>query len=194
MSSGRRWPGILAFFLLAACGSGDGEFSIRQKGTAYPVELAPARGRIREYRAGFSTDYGFSVIFPLARFNPTGQRGFVLFFGPTEIRPGMEYALEGDDPPHPLGLEYHPAGGHRVTEGKILAYSTRRAGGSLQVRFDRLEPRIGGRVKGVISRAVLVGYYEGYDTAEREEPCRKMTLTIANFPFDTVFELSPFAP
>jgi hypothetical protein len=82
-------------------------------------------------------------------------------------------------------LAYYPTWGQKTNEGIPLAFHPRREGWG-RIRSDELDPRLGGRVRGVLLEAVLYGQYEDMDglPIESDEP---LALHHWNFPFDAVF-------
>ena len=188
---------LVLVFLVFSGGCGGGvdttrDFAMMENGREYRVLLDKPVGSIREQDVGFSTSNDYKIIFPLKKFNPMKARGFELTVDPEDVEIGEVMMSRAGDDNHKLRMNYYPSMGHKLSEGILLAYSSGMESGSLNVRFDVLEPRIGGRVKGTILNAVLYGYYEPVDTAEITKPDPPKKLEIYNFPFDTVFERSIF--
>jgi hypothetical protein len=168
------------------------DFAMLENGREYRVLLDRPVAGILEQESGYSTSYRFTVTFPLQKYNPMKARGFELTFDPAKVEIGKVIESRAGDSIDKPRIHYYPAMGHKLNEGILLAYSSGMETGSLRVRFDILEPSIGGRVKGTVLNAVLYGYYEAADTAEITKPDPPKKLEIYNFPFDAVFERSLF--
>lgn len=161
-------------------------------GREYKVALGPPVGRIQENEAGYSYSNSFTVVFPTKNLNRFKIMGFELAFDPQTITPGQVITSSANDRDYSLHVSYFPIIGHKLNEGKMLVYSSRSNNGNIKVRFDVLEPEIGGKVKGVILEAVLYGFYDSQDTITPNEPDKPQKLEIYNFAFDTTFERSMF--
>ncbi len=169
------------------------EFAMAVNGMPLKVKLGDTIAKIREIESGFGAQAEFKVLFPLKSFNPIKVRGFELQFEPGKITLGEEIIASAGDEDYSLRMNYFPTLGHRLNEGKMLTFSSRHRQGFVKVRFDRLDPRIDGRLSGEIVEAVLYAYYEANDPMEEfSEPSSPKKLHIAHFPFDTAFIYSPF--
>lgn len=145
---------------------------------------------MQEKDAGYSYSYHYTIMFPIASetLNPFKAMGFELAFEPKTVTIGQVIKSLANDQNSFFRVSYFPVVGHRVNEGILLEYSSRYKTGSLKVRFDVLEPEIGGRVKGTILEATLYGYYQKDEDMTILEPKRPKKLEIYNFKFDTTFE------
>jgi hypothetical protein len=168
------------------------DFAMVLNGRGYKVKLNPAIARVRVSDVGYSESYHFSVMFPAKSMNRFKVRGFELTFEPRTVEMGKTMISRAGDKNYSLAVSYYPLVGHKVNEGIMLEYSSRYKTGDIKVRFDILEPRLGGRVKGTILSAVLFGYYQSQDAMEPMDPEDPKKLEIYNFPFDATFESSMF--
>lgn len=164
-------------------------------GKEYKVNLAPAIGRIQEYESGFSRSNSFTVFFPTKNLNRLKTSGFELTFNPQIVTPNEIITSKANandtNYENPPSITYIPIFGHKFSEEQMLVYSSRSGNGSIKVRFDVLEPEIGGKVKGVILEAVLYGFYDSNRVPipqEPNKPNKPQKLEIYNFTFDTTFE------
>lgn len=177
------------------CGGGvdkTKDFAMLMDDRAFDVELGNPDATIRESDVGYTDSQYFKITFPHQHINPMKNLGFELQFDPGEVEIGEVMYFSAGDKNYKFRMEYYPALGHKMNQGIMLAYSSGMEEGLLEVRFDKLEPQIGGTVKGVILHAVMYGYYESNDTAEIEKADPPKKLEIFNFPFNAKFRLSPF--
>ncbi|MCK4766321.1 MAG: hypothetical protein KAW12_29265 [Candidatus Aminicenantes bacterium] len=184
-----------ALLLLPACaGKVDTtkDFAMTLNGQKYVVKLDAPAARIQELEAGYSNEQSLSVTFPIKTANPMKVMGFRLAFKERQIVVDEEIESHAGDDRHFLHMQYFPLLGHKVNEGTILTYSSRRKTGSLRVRFDELEAQAGGRVKGIILYAALYAYYQKQDSPDPIEPKEEKKLEIYNFPFEATFVESTF--
>jgi len=171
------------------------DFAMVLNGNEYKVNLDPPVGQIQEIESGFSISNAYTVVFPTRSLNRLKLQGFELAFDAQTITPGQVITSRANDRDYSLHVSYYPILGHKFNEQKMLIYSSRSANGSIKVRFDVLEPGIGGRVKGVILEAVLYGFYDSDSEISPREPReseKPQKLEIYNFVFDTTFESSMF--
>ncbi len=181
--------------MLPGCGGGvdtSADFAMIHNGNPYNIALTDTAGYIREMDVGYSETYQFTVMFPAKALNRMGAKGFELRFEPNEITLGQVIRINALKKNHHFQLEFFPLVGHNLNEGLMLAYSSAYLDGSLEVRFDVLEPKRGGRVKGEIIHAVLNGFFESQDSMDTIKPKTPQKLEIFNFPFDTQFKQSRF--
>jgi hypothetical protein len=148
-------------------------------------------GYFQEVEAGFSTECRCSVLFPLRIPGAVPRPGLEITFDPRKIAPGAEMTFGAEDGESGVGVDYTPLGGHQMSRGIMLGFSSGRAGGHGRVRFDVLEPQPGGHVKGTLLHATLSGYYESAESARTTEPEPARKLELWNFPFDVTLERSP---
>ena len=159
----------------------------RKTGLGDPV------GLIQEIEAGYSYSNHYSIVFPLkiAALRGMPRPGILIEFDPAALEPGHEINF-GDGADDNVRMEYHPASGHRVNQGVMLAYSSAHSDGGGTIRFDILETEAGGRVKGTVIQAALYGYYENMETMEATEPSKPMKLELYNWSFDVTLKRSIF--
>ncbi|HLP62474.1 MAG TPA: hypothetical protein VK186_26785 [Candidatus Deferrimicrobium sp.] len=168
------------------------DFAMVLNGNEYKVNLGPAVGKMQENESGFSVSNAYKVVFPTKGMNRFETSGFELSFDPQKITPGDVITSTANDENYSLHLYYFPILGIKFNEEKRLVYSSRSDNGSLKVRFDVLEPEIGGRVKGVILEAVLYSFYDSNREETPQKPEKSQKLEIYNFVFDTTFKNSVF--
>lgn len=192
-------PGILSLLIFSGIywncsGTVDTtrDFAMVLNGREYKVALVPAKGFIREMDSGFTNSFAYTIMFPAKKFNRFDARGFELTFDPDVITVGEVIESTAGDSNYSFGVTYYPLVGHKMNEGILLEYSSRVETGDVKVRFDILEPTLGGRVKGTILKATLFGYFQEHDSMERSKPDDPKKLEIYNFVFDTTFERSMF--
>ncbi|MCP4147042.1 MAG: hypothetical protein GY757_04755 [bacterium] len=186
---------VVVFLVTGGCSGGVDtaqDFAMKYNDGRYSVELTDPVAGISEQEAGLSGTYHFTITFPIKKLNAMNARGFVFHFDPEEVEEGAVMRAAAGDDSYKLNLQFHPLVGHRVNEGILLAYSSGIETGSLEVRFDTLEPKLDGRVKGTIIKAVLFGYFESADSMEPIKPKKPKKLEIFNFSFDTTFKPSMF--
>lgn len=168
------------------------DFAMVLNGNEYRVKLGPAAGKMQENESGFSISKSFTVVFPTKSMNRFETSRFELAFDPQTITTGEVITSTANDENSSLRLYYFPILGLKFNEEKMLVYSSRSDDGSMKIRFDVLEPEIGGKVKGVILEAVLYGFYDSNRETSTKEPDTPQKLEIYNFTFDTTFENSIF--
>ncbi|MEA1996824.1 MAG: hypothetical protein U9N45_04270 [Gemmatimonadota bacterium] len=160
---------------------------LKAKGLGDPI------GYIHEHESGFSLSYSCSVVFPLKSSlrGPVPRPGIVLELVPDKIETGREISFSSGDMGN-IRLEYHPAGGHKMSESILLVYSSGRKDGGGKVIIDVLEPRPGGRLKGRIIQAKLHAGYEDMNMPGSTEPEKPKVLELFNWPFDVTLKSGPF--
>lgn len=129
----------------------------------------------------------FSVIFPLKHMNQMQNKGFELVINPLQATLGDVMHFHTNDNHHGWEFTYQPNFGHHPSEQMKLIYSSHMGTGFIKVRFDQLEAKINGRIKGIILEAVLFGYYEKETNTSIIKPKIPQKLELFNFPFDTTF-------
>jgi hypothetical protein len=167
-------------------------FEMAMNGSRYEPRLHPAIGYVQEIEAGFSTECRCRVLFPLPIPGAIPRPGLEVGFDPSRIAIGEEIAFGAGDNESGVTLEYTPLRGHKMSQGILLSYSSHHAGARGRIRFDVVEPEIGGRVRGAVLHATLYGSYENAHTAEVTETKTPRKLELWNFPFDVQFERSLF--
>lgn len=168
------------------------DFAMIHNGNPYRVRLAPPIGKVIETEVGYTSTFWFYILFPTAAVNPNQARGFQLQIDPDDLITGGVISDSSLPETSKFRIRYHPNTGHRLNEGILLAYSTGMTGGSFKIRFDIFEPAAGGRVKGEILEAALVGFYERQDDMAIIPPKKPKILEIFHFKFDTRFQIHPF--
>jgi hypothetical protein len=160
-------------------------------GSAYGLGLRETPiAYIQEIEAGFSTDSLGTLLYPLSLPTSLPQPGLQITFYPARVAVGQDITFGLDNPDSGISLEYYPLFNPRVNEGLILAYSLRGGGGG-QIRFEALDMRIGGQVKGALNHATLYGYYERIDSGEVVEEDEPAKLELWNFAFDVTLQDFP---
>ena len=187
---------VCCAMLVSGCSSvpdPDKEFGMYLNGKQLKVKLGEPVGYIQELESGYSYRYRYSVIYPLqmSALRTMPRPGIVIEFDPDEIESGQEIPF-GTGGRKTVWLEYHPVVGHKLSEAVMLAYSSRHSAGGGKIRFDVLEPRLGGRVKGSVIQSTLYGYYEAMETMEITEPSKLRKLELFNWSFDLTLESSIF--
>ena len=183
---------VLVFFGCDASVDNIQDFAMQINSKKYQVSLNPPAAKMVEVEGGFSYEYRYSILFPIKNFNRMQARGFEFVFKPKKITAGNIFETFAGDDHYDVSIEYHPTIGHRHTQRQVLIYSSREKDGYLKVRFDEIDPRIGGKVKGLILEAVLYGFYEDIDTIKRIELKKEKKLEIYNFKFNAVFRRHSF--
>ena len=187
---------IFCALLFSGCSSGpdpDKQFGMYLNGKQRKVKLGEPVGYIQELDAGYSYSYRYSIVFPRKFYvrDPMPRPGIIIEFDPADIESGQEIPF-GTGGEHIIRVEYHPVGGHKMNQAILLTYSSRHSAGGGKIRFDVLEPQLGGRVKGTIIQSTLYGYYEDMETMEITEPPKSRKLELYNWSFDVTLERSIF--
>jgi ribonuclease HI len=180
----------LSFFSFNSCSrpvDTSKHFAMLHNGREYKVLLDKPIASLRERESGLTGMSTFYIIFPIKKLNPMKNQGFELSFDAASIKIGQEMVSKAGDKKFNLRLRYYPLMGHNFNEGQMLTYSSGYGEGNLKVRFDILETRMGGRVKGIILHSTLFGFYESHENLTTFKPKHPKKLEIFNFPFDTVF-------
>lgn len=167
-----------------------GPFQMTMNGAPYTPKIQPAVGNLQVLESGFSIAQRVRIFFPLLAPGAGAIPGLEIEFDPEVIPVGEEVEILFAEADGGISITYFPLFGHRHNEGILLLY-TPDAESPLNIRFDELEPRIGGRVSGSLIFTRLHGRYETMDgeSIETEEP---KTLEIRNFPFDVQLTESPY--
>jgi hypothetical protein len=191
-----RWTlPVIGALLLAGCSpklDTTREFAMALNGAPYSSRMKPPIGCAQEIEAGFSTQYRYTILFPCRLPSPIPRPGLEIAFEPDKVVLGEEMAFGAGDVESGIGVEYCPVMGHKSNQGILLTFSSHRSDGGGTIRFDALEPEIGGRVKGTILHATLYGYYEDAHTAEITEPKAPRKLELWNFPFEVTLRQAPY--
>ncbi|MEA2064513.1 MAG: hypothetical protein U9P14_12490 [Gemmatimonadota bacterium] len=187
---------LLLVMLVSGCSGGpdpDREFGFYLNGKERKTGFGKPVAHIQELEAGYSYSNRFTIVWPLKKkyAGPVVRPGIIIEFEPERIEPGKETPF-GTGPKRAAWMEYHPMRGHRVEEALLLVYSSRHGQGSGTIRFDVLEPRLGGRVKGTVILATLNGYYENAQSMEIIELKKPRKLEFFNWSFDLVLQRSIF--
>lgn len=161
-------------------------------GSRYESRLRQPIGYLQEIEAGFSAECRCSVLFPVRIPGAVPRPGLEIAFDPRKITPGEEVAFGSGDDESGVSVDYCPLNGHKMSQGIMLGYSSGHAGGRGRIRFDALEPEIGGRIRGTLLHATLYGSYESAESARVTEPKTPRKLELWNFPFDVQLAQSPF--
>ena len=171
----------------------DKEFGMYLNSKQLKVNLGEPVGYIQELEGGYSYRFHYSIVYPLnmPALRSVPRPGILIEFDPARIELGQEIAF-GTGGETSIRLEYHPVVGHRHSKAVMLAYSSGHSAGVGKIRFDILEPRLGGRVKGSIIQSRLYGYYENMETMEITEPSEPRELELFNWSFDVILERSIF--
>jgi hypothetical protein len=185
----RPLAGLMAALSLTGAGCSakpdpNREFAMTLNGAEYHSRLGQPLAYLQEHEAGFSTSLSCTVVFPLQRQGARNRPGLEIMVMPEKVVLGEAMDLTTDAGGYGIHVSYHPASGHQWNKAVMLAYSARRPGGGGTIRFDELDPRPGGRVKGKLIRATLSGYYEDAHSAQITEFREPQKLEVRNFPFD----------
>jgi hypothetical protein len=167
-------------------------FAAALNGEKYNTRFGPAEGRAVSFESGFNELYAFGLFFPVEGLLATDSQGLSIQFDPLLVTPGSEIAF-GPATTSGVSVTFFPASGHRVAEGALLTFAASGADAGGTIRFDTLEPAIGGRVQGELLQATLYGFYENMDGGA-QEPEEPLKLELWRFPFDTTFAESIFMP
>jgi hypothetical protein len=167
-------------------------FEMAMNGARYEPRLLQPIGYVQEIEAGFSTECRCSVLFPSRVPSAIPRPGLEIAFDPRKIAPGEEVAFGSGDEESGVTVDYSPIGGHKLNQGIMLGFSSGHSGGRGRIRFDDLEPEIGGHVRGTLLHATLYGSYENAESGETTEPKTPRKLELWNFPFDVKLAASPF--
>ena len=169
------------------------EFGMYLNSKQLKVNLGEPVGYIQELEGGYSYRYRYSIVYPLnmSVLRSVPRPGILIEFDPAEVELGKEIAF-GTGRETTIRLEYHPIVGHQHSKAVMLAYSSGHSAGGGKIRFDVLEPRLGGRVKGSVIQSTLYGYYEAMETMEITEPSKLRKLELFNWSFDLTLESSIF--
>ena len=187
---------IFCALLVSGCSSGPDpskEFGIYLNGKLLKPTIGEPIGYVQELESGYTYNYRYSIVFPRKFYtrDPVPRPGIIIEFDPADIESGQEIPF-GTGGTNAVRVEYHPVGGHKLNEAVMLAYSSRHSAGGGKIRFDVLEPQLGGRVKGTIIQSTLYGYYEAMETMEITEPPKPRKLELFNWSFDVTLEESIF--
>ncbi len=133
------------------------------------------------------------IIFPLPP--PTGpmpRGGIEISFDLKKVSSGKTVQISQSSPSSDVDIYYFPMqGGASVDQGKILSYALRPSkGGSAIIRFDVVEAKIGGKLKGVILEATMDAFYETKD-GFNEELSKPRELKLFNWSFETTMKEHP---
>jgi hypothetical protein len=169
--------------------AGPRECTMQLNGEEYPTRLKEPLGYLQEREAGFSTEYRCIVLFPLRGPFAVPKPGLEITLDPRKIGPDEVIDFTADD--DAVQIDYCPFFQYRVQKGEILVYSSQRGRGEGTIRFDSVDPTLGGRVKGKLVRATLYGYYDSQDGPRRDDTTPRK-LELQDFPFDVQLAPSPY--
>jgi hypothetical protein len=74
----------------------------------------------------------------------------------------------------------------------MLTFASGRPDGGGTIRFDQLEPALGGRAKGKLLEATLYGFFEDANSAQVTSTGEPRKLKLRNFPFDVTLDQPRF--
>ena len=178
--------GAAALFLFSAgCQekpASNASFSMNMNGEPYAPKFNPPLGYLQELEAGFSTAHRVRIHFPIIAPGAGANPGLEIEFDPAVIPIGEEVEIVYGEADGGIGVTYFPLFGHRHNEGILLLF-TPDDDCPLNIRFDELEPRLGGHVSGSLIFTRLYGHYENMDGEWIDTEERKI-LEVRNFPFD----------
>lgn len=191
------WVSVIAaaglFLLSAGCQEKpdpDAPFSMTMNGEPYAPKFNPPLGYLQELEAGFSTAHRVRIHFPIIAPGPGANPGLEIEFDPAVIPIGEEVEIVYGEAEGGISVTYFPLFGHRHNEGILLLY-TPDDDCPLNIRFDEMEPRLGGRVSGSLIFTRLYGHYENMDGEWIDTEERKV-LEVRNFPFDVQLTRSAY--
>lgn len=161
-------------------------------GAEYLSSLGKPVGDYQEEEAGFSTEYRCSIVFPLRLPGAVKRPGLAIVVDPKRITPGPEVLFGAGAGESGISVDYYPRSGHQMQSMTMLVFSSGRSGGGGTIRFDEMDARVGGRVRGKLLQATLCGCFENAESAQITEPDEPRILKLRNFPFDVVLDRSMF--
>ncbi|HEX9934045.1 MAG TPA: hypothetical protein VGB38_02515 [bacterium] len=165
-------------------------FEMALNGKPYRTSHGNPLGAVEELEAGYSMVRQYRIVFPLKHPSNLPRPGLELTFDPAAMTIGTDIVFGGPSGRSDIQIAYHPAAGDKPSQGLLLVFEPRERGWG-KIRFDRIEPKIGGRVIGMLMEAVLYGYTSGHEKGLVEPP-GPMELHLWNFAFDVVIQGSLF--
>jgi len=182
---------LLTLVLLTAmqCSSGvdtSGQFAMALKGHKLNLKLTTPIAKAEEVNQEEDYFQGF-LMFSIEGLNRDWTKGFKMIFEGDQVQTGTVMQTSAASSEGAPVVYFHPALGHKPSEGLTIVYSSNYKEGYLKVRFDEFEPQVGGKIKGEIIEAVLWGYHEKFGSDVPLDAGKNNKVEIYNFPFDTTF-------
>ncbi len=133
------------------------------------------------------------IIFPLPLpSGPMPRGGIEISFDPKNIPAGQNIQISQSESASGINIYYFPMQIGAGNSGKVYTFGLRPSkGGAATIRFDLLEAKVGGKIKGVILDAVMDAYFKTED-GTTEELTKPQELKLFNWSFETTFKEHPF--
>jgi len=188
----RLFPLLLTILLLAGCGNSyknQKPFAIYMNGKPYTFELDETFADIGGTDSVYPQISSYCVYFPAKLFNAGTDRGFILHLDPRYIKSKESLRFSARDSHSSVQMIFSPVIGRTRFKNGLMEMTTTEGKGKIHAYFDILEPREGGRIKGIIYEAVMEGFFvkdfqNPVNSKNQPKPAR---IEIYNFALDTRF-------